>query len=343
MMWRSSSPAWLLTFCWLAFAPLGRSCELCAVYNASSARAELQAGFVFSISEQFIPYRTLQVEGEEVHTRDPDFRDTSITHLVPSYNFSQSFGVSLNVPIIYHHFKRSEVRYSRTTLPEFRTEKDDTIDLGDAALIARWTALNKAEMDYGLTLNLLAGVKFPTGDTDRIKDEIAQTRIFDSLLPPNTPHDPLGHSVSGIHQHDLSPGSGSFDGIFGLTLNTRWRQFFFNSQFQYYLRTEGESEFRYGDELIVAGGPGAFVVSQGRFTLSVQANASYETRARDQVEGRLSDRTGTTSWYVGPQLFLTWRERLSANAGVDFPVRIGNNGYQNVADYRIHFGLSWRL
>jgi hypothetical protein len=31
------------------------------------------------------------------------------------------------------------------------------------------------------------------------------------------------------------------------------------------------------------------------------------------------------------------------NAGVDVPLRIANNGSQNVPDYRIHGGLSWRF
>jgi len=68
-------------------------------------------------------------------------------------------------------------------------------------------------MEYGIAVNVLGGVKFPTGDTDRIADEVNQTRIFDSFLPPAA-HDPLGHAISGVHQHDLSLGSGSFDGIF---------------------------------------------------------------------------------------------------------------------------------
>ena len=77
-------------------------------------------------------------------------------------------------------------------------------------------------MKRGCVVNVLAGVKFPTGDTDRIRDEAEQSEIYDALLTAGTPHDPLGRSLSGVHQHDLSPGSGSFDGIFGLTLNSGW-------------------------------------------------------------------------------------------------------------------------
>src|SRR5258708_1616800 len=71
-----------------------------------------------------------------------------------------------------------------------------------------------------------------------------------------------------------------------------------------------------------------------KFTLSLQANAAYETRARDRLLGRISDRTEMTAWYIGPQFLFTWSRRFSALAGADLPVRIENNGFQAVADYR---------
>jgi hypothetical protein len=198
-------------------------------------------------------------------------------------------------------------------------------------------------MEYGFAATLLAGVKFPTGDTDRIADEAEQTRIFDSFLPPGTPHDPLGHAISGVHQHDLSPGSGSFDGIFGFTIRSRWGRSFLNAEFQYYLRTEGQSTFHYGDELMVSGGPGAYLLLGKRHTLSLQANAAYDTMARDQLFGRVSNRTGMSAWYLGPQLALTLGNQFSTVAGVDVPLHITENGLQNVPDYRFHASLVWRF
>jgi hypothetical protein len=126
------------------------------------------------------------------------------------------------------------------------------------ALIGRATVWRLDNMDYAVSLNLLAGVKFPTGDSSRIEDEVEQARLFRAFLPPGAPHDPLGHSQSAVHQHMIAPGSGSWDGVFGATLNTRWKKWFFNSQFQYYLRTEAE-DFEFGDEIMVSGGPGRYL------------------------------------------------------------------------------------
>lgn len=278
---------------------------------------------------------------------NPDYLDSSVTHVVPTYNFSSRFGLSLNLPVVYRSFKRTDDRYSVNggviSVQRGVVEEDDLLAFGDMALVARWTAWEKSEMEYGVVLNVLGGVKFPTGNTDRVEDEVEQARIYDSFLPPNTPHDPLGHSRSGVHQHEISPGSGSFDGIFGVTLNTRWKRYFFNSQVQYYLRTEGEDTFEYGDELMVSGGPGVYALLGDSFTLSVQALAVYDTLARAELLGRKSDNTGMTAWYMGPLVTLTWGERFSANAGADLPVSISNNGFQNVPNFRFHAGFSYRF
>jgi len=319
------------------------ACDLCAIYSADNAREQRASGFFVTLSEAFIPYHTVQLNGEELEGPGMDYRDSSITHIVPGYNITRRLGVSLNVPLVYNNFKRTDIRYSLTEPAFIRTEQDDEFGLGDMSLVGRFTVFEKQEMEYSLGLNVLAGVKFPTGDTDRIADEVEQTRIYDALSPPGVPHDPLGHSISGVHQHDLSPGSGSFDGIFGVTINSRWRKWFFNAQLQYYLRTPGESDYEEGDEFMASGGPGAYLWSGKAATLNLQANAGYDTMSRDVIGGRTSNNTGYTAWYMGPQLGGTIGENFSAVAGVDIPLQITSNGLQNVPDYRVHVSLIWRF
>jgi hypothetical protein len=322
---------------------VGPACELCAIYNAGDALGESGGGLSFAISEQYIPYRTSQFESEETSGHNPSYFDSSITHLVAGYNFTPRFGVSLNLPLTYLDFKRSDIRYSLVAPPQFFTEQGTEFGLGDVSLVGRATIFQKRSMKFGLLVNLLAGVKFPTGDAGRLNDEVEQARIFEALLPPGTPHDPLGHSIGSVHQHNLALGSGSYDGIFALTVNSHWQRWFLNAQFQYYLRTEGESGFRYGDELMVSGGPGGFVLLNRWYTVSLQVNAVYDTMARDELLGRPSDRTGSTAWYLGPLVNFTWGAHFSANLGIDIPLRIQNNGFQSVPDYRLHGGLSWRF
>jgi hypothetical protein len=251
--------------------------------------------------------------------------------------------VSLNVPLTHLQFKRTDLTYSLTAPLAIVTEQGTETGLGDVSLIGRAALIRKLGMEYGLVVNLLAGVKFPTGNDERLEDEIEQTEIFNALLPPGTPHDPLGHSIASVHQHNLALGSGSYDGIFGVTMSGNWQRLFLNVQFQYYLRSEGDSGFKYGNELLISGGPGAFVLLDKGYTLSLQAFVLYDDMARDELLGQPSDRTGSTAWYLGPVANFTWRSQFSANIGVDLPLHIDNGGYQSVPDFRLHGGVSWRF
>ena len=328
----------------LFFAVLpGRACDLCSIYNADTLRGERTSGFLFSISELFVPYRTEQLNSEETSVADSDYLDSSITHLVPTYNFVKNFGVSLNTPIIYRDFQRKSVVVGANRQLRIVTEEESDFGLGDVALIGRWTAFQRNEMEWSASFNVLAGVKFPTGDTDPLEEEAEQVRRYNVLVGPGHVHDALGIPVSGVHARDVSLGSGSFDGVFGTTLNLRYGRWFFNNQVQYYLRTEGESTYEYGDEFMISGGPGRYLVSADKWTLSLQASAAYETMARDKLFGEKSNHTGMTAWYLGPLVNLTVGERFTANIGVDVPLSIANNGFQNVPDYRIHGGVAWRF
>jgi len=333
----------LFTLSLLIFARAITACELCAIYNAGSAQGQSESGLSVTLSEQYIAFDTPQLDGEEVSIANPSYVDSSITHIVPGYNFNSWLGVSLNIPVTYLNFRRTDLRYSLTAPPVFFTEKGTEFGLGDTALIGRVTVFQKHTMRYGVFVNLLGGVKFPTGDAGRLDNEVAQARIFQSFIPPGTPHDPLGHSIASVHPHMLALGSGSYDGVFGLTANARWKRWFLNGQFQYYLRTKGKAGFQYGNELIVSGGPGAYVFFGDSWTLSLQINALYDTMGRDELIGQVSNRTGETAWYIGPFLAFTFGEHFSANAGVDIPLRIANNGFQSVADYEIRGGISWRF
>jgi len=323
--------------------PVARSCDLCAIYRAGDARGETSTGLLLIVAEQYIPYRTSQYNGTKVTPPDPSYVDSSITHLVAGYNFTPRFGVNLNVPLTHLSFDRTDLRYSLTAPPVRYTEQGTEFGIGDVAMIGRVTVLQQNEMDRGYAVNVLAGVKFPTGNAGRLQDEVDQARIYQSLLPPGTPHDPLGHSISSVHQSSLALGSGSFDGIFGVTASARWDRWFVNGQAQYYLRTEGEAGFQYGNELIVSGGPGVYLLLDKSYTLSVQVNATFDTTARDQILGQASDQTGMTAWYLGPAFNFTWGSQLNLYAGVDAPISIDNNGYQVVPNYRLNAGVSWRF
>ena len=314
-----------------------RACELCAIYSADSAKGNIGSGFLFTVSEQYVSSHTLQALGEPFSTvpfLSQAYVDSSYTHLVPGYNFSSWAGLSLNAPIIYRDFRRTEFLTTGSSVDE----KGTVFGLGDIALVGRVSLVRKIAMEYSVTVNLLAGVKFPTGDTARLDAEVDAAKEDLALFGPGHAHGTIG----GVHQHDLTLGTGSYDGVFGLTSSFRWQRWFFNNQTQYYLRTEGHG-YEMGDLLIVSGGPGAYVSLGKAHTLSLQLNAFYEYAARDKIIGQTFDQTGTTAWYLGPLINFTFGAHFNANAGADLPLSIYNNGLQTVPDYRVHGGLTWRF
>jgi hypothetical protein len=319
-----------------AFSAASSACELCAVYSADSARGN-SSGFLLTIAEQYISSHTLYFEGEKA-AADPFFQkaflDSSLTHVVPGYNFSGLFGLSLNMPVIYREFRITSITPSFQIVDEAGT----VFGLGDLALIGRFTPFQRIKMKSSISISLLAGIKFPTGDTARLDEEVAAARSDPGFFLPGHQHGAIG----GIHQHDLTLGSGSYDGVFGITSGLRWKRWFLNNQAQYYLRTEANG-YQFGDLIIVSGGPGAYLLLGGESTLSLQANVLYESTARDQILGQTFNHTGTTIWYFGPLINFTLGDHFSANAGVDFPLRIYNHGLQTLPDYRVHGGFTWRF
>lgn len=309
------------------------ACELCAINNATSARAEA-AGFVFSLGEQYIYAHTPQLHGEPLpeqpHTfLNDQYLDTSITHLIPGYNFNRDFGLSLNVPIV-----RKDYTYYRFGDLGNTTGKSE--GLGDLALVLRWTPWSVQKMTHSVRFNLFGGVKMPTGDTRHLREDVQQEAYFDQVF--GVGHD---HAFSAVHLHDLTLGSGSYDGIFGVTAKARWKKLFATAEGQYYLRTHGESDFKFGDTVMVSGGPGMYLFVASAFTFGLQGVMRYENTERSLYGSKPSGQTGMREIYAGPEIFVTAGPHFSAKVGGDIPVDIRNNGLQIVPDWRIHGSLTW--
>ena len=79
------------------------------------------------------------------------------------------------------------------------------------------------------------------------------------------------------------------------------------------------------------------------FTLSLQANLTGETKGRDTFQGERAKDTGLTVIYVGPEFTTTWKDKLSAELGVDVPVIRDNTAFQIVPDYRVHAAVTWHF
>jgi hypothetical protein len=287
--------------------------------EAKSAGPGLNVG----LFDQFTYFSTLQQDGHEVPNAARQSLNSNITQVVVGYQVNDRFGVQLNIPYIYRSFTRP----TETGLMDRGTESG----LGDLSLIGHYRVWQHLSEDVIFAWDMIGGVKFPTGDSSRIKEELAE------MTPaPGVPE-------SGIHGHDLALGSGSFDGIVGTAVFARWQRLFLTGGVQYALRTRGDFDYRYANDLNWFVKPGAFLWLANEGTLGLQLAVTGEDKGKDNLAGVTAEDTGMTSVFIGPEFSFTWKENLSAELGAEFPVVSDNTALQLVPDYRVKAAMKWRF
>ncbi len=316
------------------------ACDLCGCYTPRlEVVREKSYAFFAGGAEQFTHFGTVRVDGREVDDPTGQYLDSSITQLVAGATFLENrFGVQLAVPLIHRSYKRPE---------GFGIERGTVSGPGDVALVANWVVFKKetygresslskdgetsaiarsAVREFSASVNLLAGIKFPTGDASRIAEEFSETEVE-------------GAPESGIHGHDLALGTGSYDGIFGAQVFTRYRAFFFDADAQFTLRGDGRYSYHFANDLLWRGGPGVDILRRGADVLALQCIVSGEYKDTDRFQGRVAEDSGIASLYVGPRVLATWG-RLNAEVALDLPVLMRTTALQTTADYRIRAGLT---
>ena len=293
-------------------------------------------GFYGAIAEQFTSFGTLQLDGNEIDNPTGQYLDSSITQIVTGYDLTNHFGLQLNIPLIYRDFKRPE---------GFQIDRGNVSGLGDVSLLLKAVVFHYAtparrsfevqgknpvavehEPDFTISAILLTGLKFPTGATDRLKEEFHEEEI------PGAP-------PSGIHGHDLTLGTGSYDGIFGEQTSMRYKNLFFESNVQFTLRGDGAHQYHFANDLTWTAGPGYYVVHRPDTLAGLQFEISGEYKDVDRFRGKPAEDTGITSVSVGPRVVVA-HGRWSAEVAVDLPILLDNTALQTVPDYRLHGGIA---
>jgi hypothetical protein len=321
----------------------GRACDLCGCYTPQlEAMADMESAnskFYVAIGEQFTHFGTLQLDGDKIDNPTGQYLDSSITQLVFGYNINSRFALQFNMPLIYRAFERPE---------GFEIDRGTESGLGDVSLLLKTVLFHHTagggrsfdlegknpvaidhEPDFTASVVLLAGIKFPTGDTSRIKEEFNEVEI------PNAP-------VSGIHGHDLTLGTGSYDEIFGVQSSLRYWNLFFEADLQFALRGSGDFGYDFANDLTWNTGPGYYFIRQRDTIVGLQFVVSGEHKDVDRFRGESAEDTGTTSIFVGPRVIAS-RGRFSAEVAVDLPVKIDNTALQAVPDYRLRGAISFHF
>ena len=172
-------------------------------------------------------------------------------------------------------------------------------------------------------------MKFPTGGTSRIKEE------FNEVEVPGAPE-------SGIHGHDLTLGTGSYDAISGGQASLRYKSFFFEADAQFVLRGDGAHQYHFANDLSWSGGPGYYFVRSRQAIVGVQFACSGEHKDVDRFRGEAAQDTGITSVFLGPRVVASYG-KLSGELAAELPVSIENTSLQVVPDYRLKASFAIRF
>jgi len=296
------------------------ACDVHTVFHASETQGAGK-GFFAGASEQFTHFGTLSQDGHKVENEADQWLESSISQVFMGYNFTRQFGVQFNLPFIHREFKRPD---------GLDTDRSHVSGLGDASLTANLVLFEREDERFTLRWSALGGLKFPTGDSSRLAEELSEVEAPGAL-------------ESGIHGHDLTLGSGSLDGIIGSSVFVRWKHLLATTHLQYNACTKGDYGYSYANNLQWGFAPGAYLVLHERQSLVLQLVVSGETKGKDTFQGAYAEDTAITSVYLGPQATYTWSDQLSIQLGMDLPIHQENSALQIVPDYRIQAALLWRF
>src|SRR5437764_4818782 len=206
----------LLVLALVIFPLVARACDLCGCYTPqlnSMPKEEMSpSGFYAAVAEQFTHFGTVQFDADEVANPSGQRLDSSITQFVIGYDINERLALQFNTPLIYREFRRPE---------GFAIDEGTESGLGDVSLLAKavvWHFTSSAlrefnvegknpiaiehEPDCRASLVALAGIKFPTGDSSRLKEESHEVEL------PGAP----GRGIPG---YEVALGAGSCDGLVG--------------------------------------------------------------------------------------------------------------------------------
>jgi len=228
--------------------------------------------------------------------------------------------------------------------------EDEEAGWGDASLLVAFTAFEQASGDMQIAVDVYAGIKMPTGDSDRLAGESGSDHEEHHVIQHNALHAVEIHAENamlsapenGVHHsagHHLALGSGSWDIPAGVVVRHKTDRWTLRAELQYVIRTKGDYDYQFGNELFARGGFFRSVDS-GAGIWHLGLSASAEQREANRTDG-VETGSDKSAAYAGPALWFELNKRLQLMAAYDFPVAQRDMGLSGSADQRARAGVMW--
>lgn len=268
-------------------------------------KGHVEAGFTFEyVNYNQIPALTahsLHEDGREVH----GFQHSELYDFSLGAGIMEDFDLFLEAPIVSNAVNQLE--------DEEAVGRDErSTGFGDMRLTGKYRFWEK-----GVEAALIAGIKFPTGKT-------------------------AGHDRSDAKfAPEIQPGSGSWDGEFGLAVSRSFAgRFSAATSFQYFLRSKGAQEFDGGDIFRFSAGVAAALRPYGRHpnvNFHIELNNKWERM--DHEGGVKTFDSGGTTVALTPGISFDFSEHVSAFWGMVLPIYQNLGGEHEETEYRILTGI----
>jgi len=272
--------------------------------------------------------------------------------LAPSLGYAYGITKDLTVSARLPYLQRTDIREGHVHggVPQVE-DLGNASGIGDLTLLSQYRFFNNRAARFEAAL--LLGVKAPTGKTDTMTD------------------------TGERFETEFQPGSGSWDGLFGVAATQRFGAWSFDSNVLYVLATKGAQQTDLGDrfqynaaisyrlaggfgaggamqlgalpEPMYHGGPGSHGTAKSHThdeppaprgpALDLVLELNGEWHDRQTVAGVQDANSGGHTLYLSPGLRVS-SGSMSAFASVGIPIVNQMNGTQVEADWRLMTGVS---
>lgn len=295
------------------------ACDPCALLLASERHGTTD-GWRIGLTEEFTSFReTASSRG----TREGDLtQSTNVTELSVRNDFSSTWGVQVDLPLITRRTKRIE---------NYRGRTDDQTGIGDSSILLHATPFRILGSEHAVLWSFYGGVKLPTGSTGDLERKAEE--------PEEAVHT-RDHTVSSqAGGRAFTFGTGSYDFPLGTSLYARYGKAFFAGSAQYTVREEGAHDYEFADDIVWTVGPGYHYVFGNDTTGAFKIALSGERKSSDRLAGALVDDSRVSDIYIGPELTLLGGNGVSGEFGVDVPVDTTSSSTV-VPEYRVKAAVS---
>ena len=332
------------------------ACDLCALYTAMQVESPQSGTFRASASEQYTFLDKLQRNGSYVQNQADEYLKSSVTQVAAQYDFSDSLALQYVLPVISRSFRR---------LKDGSVTSGSESGVGDMSFLLHYLPVRYSDGEITARVRLFAGLKLPTGDTSRLGEEshhsMSSTEMSShSSMASNTRpyHSESGHgdsdhempthddemTESGIHSHDLTLGTGSWDFPLGFGITTQYKRFMAMADVQYMIRSEGAYSYRHANDLIWSTAVGGFLYLDDSLQIASRARLSGQYKNNDRGAGGVEhDGSAFNGVFLGPEVSISSSKRIQAVVALDLPVNTHNSGLQITPSYRWRGAITYRF